>query len=76
MSVWLVVLVLVMGIVMMANPELVFKIDHFFLVKDGEPTEFYITKTRLLGVVLFLISFLILVWVGLSHIDFYSFLGR
>jgi len=76
MNIWLVVLVLVMGIVMVANPEWVFKVDHFFIVKEGEPTEFYITKTRLIGVVLFLISFLILVWVGLSHIDFYSFLGR
>ena len=34
---------------MVINPELMWRIEHFFTVKNGEPTEFYITSMRLMG---------------------------
>ncbi len=45
-----------MSFVMMLVPEKMWKLEHLFSVKGGEPTEAYINMTRLSGVVLFLLS--------------------
>lgn len=45
---WL-VLLFVLGIMMLMKPELLWKIEHIFTVKDGKPTELYITLMRFGG---------------------------
>jgi len=45
---WLVVL-FALGVMMAVKPELLWKIEHIFTVKNGEPTELYITLMRLGG---------------------------
>lgn len=47
---------LISGIVMIVKPEFVWKVDHFFTVKDGEPTDLYIQYIRILGVVCILVA--------------------
>ena len=33
---------LILGILMLFKPELLWKIEHMFTVKNGEPTELYL----------------------------------
>ena len=40
----------VLGVLMFWKPELLWKIEHLFSVKGGEPTDFYLSKTRIGGV--------------------------
>ena len=40
----------VLGVLMVWKPELLWKIEHLFSVKGGEPTDFYLSKTRIGGV--------------------------
>lgn len=47
---------LISGIVMIVKPEFVWKVDYFFTVKDGEPTDLYIRYIRILGVVCILVA--------------------
>jgi len=50
------VLLLILGILMMVKPELLWKIEHFFTVKGGEPTDFYLTWMRIGGAIFTLAS--------------------
>lgn len=43
--VWIVVLLL-LGIAMVGRPDLLWKIEHFWDVKNGEPSELYIALMR------------------------------
>ena len=43
--------VMIMGFLMILKPETLWKLKHRFSVKGGEPTEFYFTSSRILGVV-------------------------
>lgn len=52
MPVLLCLLCILLGIAMIAFPDIFFKIEHLFLIKDGKPSEFYIARTRLCGVFL------------------------
>ena len=45
---WL-VLLFILGIMMLIKPELLWKIEHIFTVKNGEPTELYIALMRVGG---------------------------
>ena len=47
---------LVLGVVMIVNPTLIWKVDHFFTVKGGEPTDWYLGITRVGGLVFVLLS--------------------
>lgn len=47
---------LISGIVMIVNPMFVWKVDHYFTVRDGEPTDLYIQLVRILGVVCILVA--------------------
>lgn len=40
----------VLGLGMAAKPALMWKADHFFTVKEGEPTDFYMAVSRLGGI--------------------------
>ncbi len=51
---WVIVLA-ALGIAMIAKPELLWKIEHIFTVKNGEPTDLYITIMRI-GGALFLLA--------------------
>ena len=47
--IWLVAL-FVLGITMVIKPELLWKIEHIFTVKNGAPTELYLTLMRVGGI--------------------------
>ena len=46
--VWIVVLLL-LGIAMVGRPDLLWKIEHFWDVNNGEPPELYIALMRVMG---------------------------
>ena len=41
----------ILGILMFIKPEWLWKLEHLFSVKGGEPTDFYLSMTRIGGVV-------------------------
>ena len=45
-----VIVLLVLGPLMLIRPDIVWKIEHFFSVKNGEPTDWYLAITRLIGI--------------------------
>lgn len=46
---WLLIL-LSLGILMVIKPRLLWKIEYFFTVKNGEPSDLYITLMRIGGI--------------------------
>ena len=46
------IVVLIMGIINLAKPELAWKLKHMLTVRDGEPTEYFLVSTRISGVIL------------------------
>ena len=48
--------VLALGILMFVKPEWLWKLEHLLSVKGGEPTDFYLAKMRIAGVVFVLIA--------------------
>ena len=48
---WALIL-LVLGIVMLLKPEWLWKIEHIFTVKNGEPTDLYLALMRVGGILL------------------------
>ena len=52
---WL-VLLCVLGLVMIVDPVLLWKLEHLFTVKGGEPTELYLGLTRVGGVIFLVLS--------------------
>ena len=60
---YLLILVLaVLGFMGLFKPELMWKLEHFMSVKDGEPTEFYLVVSRIIGA-LALITVIIIIFV-------------
>ena len=53
--IWLVIL-FILGIMMIIKPELLWKIEHIFTVKNGEPSDLYITLMRLGGIFFIVVS--------------------
>lgn len=47
---------LILGLAMLFKPEFLWKIEHFFSVRGGEPTELYLQMMRLGGVIFTLIA--------------------
>ena len=56
-----IIILLIVGIIMIVNPELLWKIEHIFTVKNGEPTELYMAFTRIVGVLLVCVTIVITV---------------
>lgn len=54
--IWILIFLL-MGIFMAVKPELLWKIEHFFSVKDGKPSEIYLAITRISGVIFVFVAF-------------------
>ena len=46
----------VLGVLMFWKPELLWKIEHLFSVKGGEPTDFYLSTMRIGGVIFAVIA--------------------
>ena len=57
---------LVLGILMLFKPELLWKIEHMFTVKNGEPTELYLAFMRVGGVFFLIASVVMLVYVAVK----------
>ena len=54
-----------MGFFMILKPELIWKLNYSLLVKNGEPSDFYLTMMRLVGVVvIFLTVFLTILFIS------------
>lgn len=60
--IWL-ILLCVLGILMIAKPKLLWKIEHIFTVKNGEPSDLYITLMRLGGAFFIVASIVCVVFV-------------
>jgi len=45
------ILLFILGLLMLFNPEFLWKLEHLFTVKNGSPTDLYITLMRLGGIV-------------------------
>lgn len=43
------ILLLASGLLMLIRPDLVWKIEHFLSVQNGEPTEWYLAIVRIIG---------------------------
>ena len=54
MTLFIIVGLMLLGALMIARPIWFWKIDHVMTVRGGEPTQLYLTLTRLLGVVFLL----------------------
>lgn len=59
---WILVL-LVLGILMVCKPKLLWKIEHLFSVKDGEPTELYLATMCIVGVFCIMCSLGIIMYI-------------
>ena len=57
---------LILGILMLFKPELLWKIEHMFTVKNGEPTELYLAFMRVGGVFFLIASVVMLVYVAVK----------
>lgn len=57
---------LILGILMLFKPELLWKIEHMFTVKNGEPTELYLAFMRVGGVLFLIASVVMLVYVAVK----------
>lgn len=56
-------LLLGLGILMIVKPELLWKIEHMFSVKEGRPTDFYLAGMRLGGVFFTVCAISVLIYV-------------
>ena len=45
-----------LGVLMFWKPELLWRIEHLFSVKGGEPTDFYLSMMRIGGVIFAVIA--------------------
>lgn len=50
------ILLFALGVLMFLKPEVLWKLEHLFSVKGGEPTDFYLSMMRIGGVVFALIA--------------------
>ena len=57
---------LILGILMLFKPELLWKTEHMFTVKIGEPTELYLAFMRVGGVFFLIASVVMLVYVAVK----------
>lgn len=51
------ILLMILGVIFIFYSDWIWKIDTFFDVKNGEPTDWYTAKVQLVGIILFLAGF-------------------
>ena len=59
---------MVLGGLMIAKPELLWKLEHFLDVRDGHPSEWYVTKSRVGGTIFLIIGMLGLLFFGAAAV--------
>ena len=50
------ILLFALGVLMFLKPEVLWKLEHLFSVKGGEPTDFYLSMMRIGGAVFAVIA--------------------
>lgn len=60
--IWL-FLLFILGIMMIVKPELLWRIEHIFTVKNGEPSDLYITLMRIGGLFFIIASVICTIFV-------------
>lgn len=55
-------LLVLLGGMMILNPQLLWKMEHFLSVKNGEPSDLYIALMRIGGIVLVICALLVLLY--------------
>ena len=50
------VFLLASGLLMLIRPDVVWKIEHYFIVQKGEPTDWYLTIVRIIGLIFVFIA--------------------
>lgn len=50
------VFLLASGLLMLISPDIVWKIEHYFSVQNGDPTDWYLAIVRIIGLVFMLIA--------------------
>lgn len=63
------ILSLVLGVCMVFYPEVLWKIENFLWVKNGEPSDFYLGVTRAFGTLMIVIDFAVALIAVLLHFD-------
>lgn len=53
--------VILIGIVMVVKPDVLWEMEHYFTVKNGEPTDYYLRMKRLEGIVFIVVAIIIFV---------------
>ncbi len=59
----------VLGFFLVFKPELMWKLEHFLTVKDGEPSDFYLALSRLSGVAAILIGFFMFLYAAANRLS-------
>lgn len=55
------VLLMILGILMFLKPKLLWRIQYFLIIKDGEPTDLYLALMRIGGIFFTAASIILLV---------------
>lgn len=63
--IWIILLIL-LGLAMLFQPELLWKIEHVFTVKNGEPSDLYLALMRI-GGIFFVAAAVVCFVVSLNH---------
>lgn len=61
------IVIFALGLLMLIKPEVVWKIEHFLSVHNGEPTDWYIAIVRIIGLgFIFIAVFVIVMFILLD----------
>ena len=63
-----IILIAVYGFAAVLYPEELWKLEHCFDVKNGEPTEWYIEKSRLRGLLCIAVDIIVIIVLIISKI--------
>lgn len=61
-----ILILLILGNLMLWKPELLWRIEHMFIVKHGEPTELYLAFMRVGGAFVLAASVCVLVYAAVK----------
>lgn len=64
--IWLAILI-ALGLLMLFKPQLLWKIENMFTVKNGEPTELYLTLMKVGGIFFIAAGLIVLIVSVINH---------